>query len=270
MRIILAIMLALFALPASAAQQLAVDLGQGVRTMTTRQLLARPDVERVDIANDIAYHRPMHYRAVPLKALLTGVNASDHLQFIALDGFAAEIDAAKILDGHGAQAWLAVEDPSNPWPALPGNTGSAGPFYLVWTHPARGHINPEQWPYQIARIRRLGPVAARFPALRPDPALPSTSPIRHGFVLFQRHCMACHTLNLQGDAHIGPDLNIPYNPTQYLRADLLRVYIRNPQSLRHWPQARMPGFDRTQLPDADLDALLDYLQHMAGRKIKPK
>ena len=31
----------------------------------------------------------------------------------------------------------------------------------------------------------------------------------------------------------------------------------------------MPGFDRKALSDADLDAVLAYLQHMAGRKATP-
>ena len=255
----------LAALPAGAAE-LKIDLGQGARTLESAQLAGRKDMRTIDIPQDVAYHRPMRYRAVPLKALLAGARSGDHLQFIAGDGFAAEIPAAVILDSRGAEAWLAVEDPHQPWPALPGKTQSAGPFYVVWTHPEAAGINPEQWPYQLATIRKMDEVAARFPAMAPDPALPAGSPERRGFEVFQRICLACHTLNGQGDAKLGPDLNIPYNPTEYLRADLLRAYVRDPQSLRHWPQAKMPGFDAKVLSDADLDALLAYLRHMAGRK----
>jgi cytochrome c1 len=61
-------------------------------------------------------------------------------------------------------------------------------------------------------------------------------------------------------------LNLPHNPTEYLRTDLLRAFIRNPQSLRQWPQAKMQGFDTHALSAADLDAVLAYLRHMAGRK----
>ncbi len=136
----------------------------------------------------------------------------------------------------------------------------------MWTHPQAAHVGPEQWPYQLAAIRKLAGVAERFPALLPDPALPSDSDVQRGFAVFQRSCLACHTLNGQGDAKLGPDLNIPHNPTEYLRADLLRAFIRNPQSLRQWPQAKMQGFDTQALSDADLDAVLAYLRHMAGRK----
>jgi mono/diheme cytochrome c family protein len=261
--------LLLCALPAAAAQ-LTVDLGHGVQHLTTQQLLARSDLRRIDIPADVSYHRPMHYRAVLLLALLPGIARGDHLQVVARDGFAAEIAADLLLDGHGAQAWLAVDDPAAPWPALGNGKASAGPFYLVWTHPAAAHIMPEQWPYQIASIRRLADGAERrFPAMQPDQALPAAAPARRGFALFRKNCMVCHTLNGQGDATVGPDLNVPYSPTEYLRADLLRAYIRDPQSLRRYPQDRMPAFGRSILSDADLDDLLAYLRHMATRKVAP-
>lgn len=251
------------------AAQLTIDLGHGARSLGTEQLLARGDARQLTIPDDVAFKRPMRYRAVPLKALLEGARAEDTLLFVATDGFAVEIPAALVLRAHGSEAWLAIEEPGHPWPPLAGGKGAAGPFYLVWTDPGAMKISPEQWPFQLASIRRLPPVAERFPAIRPDPALKPDGEVNRGFAVFQRTCFACHTLNGQGDARLGPDLNIPHNPTEYLRADLLRAYIRDPQSLRRWPQARMPGFDRQALADADLDALLAYLRHMAGRKAQP-
>lgn len=261
--------LALFLAQPLSAAELHIDLGHGVQTYTTAQLLARGDVRSISVPDDVAFKRAMRYRAVPLKALLEGASAQDALLFVATDGFAAEIPAALIRQAHGSEAWLAIEEPRQPWPALGEGKGGAGPFYVVWTDPSAMNIGPEQWPYQLATIRRLPPVAERFPAIRPDPALQPDSLVQHGFAVFQRTCFTCHTLNGQGDARLGPDLNIPHNPTEYLRADLLRAYIRDPQSLRHWPQARMPGFNQQVLSDTDLDALLAYLQHMAGRKVQP-
>lgn len=262
----LSLLLLCVAVPAAAAE-LKLDLGQGVRILTTAQLLARGDARDITIAGDVAFKRAMHYRALPLKALLDGIRPDDHLQFVARDGFAAEIPAGLIWNARGSEAWLAIEDPAHPWPATGENKDGAGPFYLVWTDPQAAHVSPEQWPYQLAVIRKLAPVAARFPSLLPDPALAADSPIRHGFEMFQSTCFACHTLNGEGDSRLGPDLNIPYNPTEYLRADLLRAYIREPQSLRRWAQAKMPGFSIQALSDADLDAVLTYLRHMAGRKL---
>jgi mono/diheme cytochrome c family protein len=264
-RLLAALLLFCAALTVNAAE-LTLDLGHGARRLETAQLLARSDVREIEVPGDVAYLRTMHYRAVPLKALLDGVQPGDHLQIVALDGFAAEIDAAPILDGHGAQAWLAIEDPAAPWPPLGQGKPGAGPFYLVWKHPEAAHINPEQWPFQIAAIRRLDAVETRFPALLPDAKLPPTAPAWRGFAVFRTHCLACHTLNGAGDARLGPDLNLPHNPTEYFRADFLRAYIRDPQSMRRWPQAKMPPSTLASLSDAELDDLLAYLRHMAGRK----
>lgn len=267
MRLLTLYLLALgLALPATAAE-LKVDLGQGIVTYRTEALLKRRDVRTITVSADVSFKRTMHYRAIPLLALLKGIAPNDHLQFIASDGFAAEMPAALLLDKRGSKAWLAIEDPAQPWPELDKNHAHAGPFYVVWTKPQAAHVGPEQWPYQLAMIRRLGDVAARFPAILPDSSLPADSEVRRGFTVFQRTCFACHTLNGQGDAKLGPDLNIPHSPTEYLQTDLLRAYIRNPRSLRYWPQAKMPSFDTHALSDADLDAVLAYLRHMAKRKV---
>jgi len=255
----------LLSMPLHAAQLL-IDLGSGSRAWQTEELLRHPEARDISIQDDVSYKRQMRYRAVPLADLLPGLKPQDHLQAVALDGFAAELSAAPLLERQGARAWLAIEDPHKPWPALAAGKPSAGPFYLVWTNPAAGHISPEQWPFQVARIQRLAPVAERFPALRPDPALAADGPVNQGFALFQKNCLACHRLNGAGDSQFGPDLNVPYNPTEYFGGDFLKRYIRDPQSLRRWPQAKMPGFSNSVLPDTELELLLDYLRHMAGRK----
>ena len=265
---ILALFALLLSLPAAAAQ-LTIELDHASKTWQTADLLKHPQAQTVQIVDDVSYKRSMTYRAVPLAALLPGLKPANHLQAVALDGFAAELTAAPLLAKTGARAWLAVEDPAHPWPALAPGKPSAGPFHLVWTHPQAGHISPEQWPFQVSRIKQLQTVAERFPALLPDPKLAADDPVNLGFALFQKNCLACHRLNGAGDAQMGPDLNIPYNPTEYFGGDFLKRYIRDPQSLRHWPQAKMPAFAASVLPDNELDLLLGYLQHMAGRKQQP-
>ncbi|WP_028694614.1 cytochrome c [Pseudomonas cremoricolorata] len=255
----------LFSLPLCAAQ-LQLDAGTLSRQWSTAELLDHPRAAVIEVPADVSYKRAMHYRAVPLAALLEGIASDDHLQAVALDGFAAEMPAAPLLQAGPAQAWLAVEDPERPWPPLAAGKPSAGPFYLVWTDPQRSGIRPEQWPFQIASLRRLQPVEQRFPQMRPDPSLPADAPERLGFALFQQNCMACHRLNGGGDAQVGPDLNLPHNPTEYFATPWLRQLIRDPQALRQWPQGKMPGFGEGVLNEAELDALLAYLKHMAGRK----
>ncbi|CAD5109584.1 c-type cytochrome [Zestomonas carbonaria] len=250
-----------------AAAELNLELPTGTRTWDSGALLAHPQARDIEIPADVAYKRAMHYRAVPLASLLDGVQAGDHLQVVALDGFAAELPAAPLLAQSGARAWLAVEDPARPWPALGTGKPSAGPFYLVWSDPQQGDIGPEQWPFQVARIRLLEPVATRFPVLLP--ASDASADVRAGFAQFQKNCLACHRLNGAGDSAFGPDLNLPHNPTEYFSGDFLARYIRAPQSLRNWPQGRMPGFSREALSDRQLGQLLAYLRHMAGRKVEP-
>ncbi len=262
---IIALVTLILALPAGAAQ-LTIALDHTQKTWQTAELLKHPSAQTVRIADDVSYKRAMKYRAVPLAELLPGITAQNHLQAVALDGFAAELAAAPLLQKNGARAWLAVEDPAHPWPLLGNGQHSAGPFYLVWTDPQAGHISPEQWPFQLSTIKQLQTVAERFPALLPDPTLAADDPVNLGFALFQKNCLACHRLNGAGDAQMGPDLNIPYSPTEYFGGDFLKRYIRDPQSLRHWPQAKMPAFATSVLPDADLELLLGYLKHMAGRK----
>jgi hypothetical protein len=46
----------------------------------------------------------------------------------------------------------------------------------------------------------------------------------------------------------------------------LRHLIRDPQSLRWWPNARMSAIDEKTLSDAQLNDLLAYFHHMTKRK----
>ncbi len=259
-----------FTLGAHAAGQspatLTLTLPDGVHSWTTGQLLAHPKAQQIQVTDDVAYKRNMTYRAVPMVVLLDGVTADEHVQVVATDGFAAEIPAAPLLQHTGAQAWLAIEDPAALWPKLADGDHSAGPFYLVWTQPKASNIGPEEWPYAMASVKVLESVAKRFPAMVPDPKLAANDPINLGFAVFQKSCLACHRLNGGGDSQLGPDLNLPHSPTEYFAGDYLKRYIRDPQSLRSWPQAKMPAINAAMLSDGDLDLVIGYLKHMAQRR----
>jgi mono/diheme cytochrome c family protein len=254
---------------AAAEPELTIVAGGRMATYAPASLLALPTATNVTIPDDIAYKRDMTFRAVPVAALLAGVGPDETIRFVANDGYVANLSAAPLLArGDGAVAYLAIEPPDAPWPALKaGESATAGPFYVVWVRPELGGIRSGQWPYQIARIESVAPLVKRYPMLAPAIGLSAQDPIRHGFAAYEKHCSACHTLNLGGDAAIGPDLNVPYNPTEYLRVDALRRLIRDPQSLRRWQAAKMPKFPVTSLSDRELTDLLAYLRHMADRKV---
>ena len=247
---------------------LTVTTAAGTMSFAPAALLALPLATTVTIPNDVAYRREMVFHAVPMAAVLAGVAADQSVRFVATDGFVATLPASPLLArGEGAVAYLAVEATDTPWPPLKaGDPATAGPFYVVWLRPERGAITQEQWPYQIARIEVVASLAKRYPMLLPSAGLSARDPARRGYEVFAKNCAVCHTLNLGGDATVGPDLNLPYNPTEYMRVDALRRLIRDPQSLRRWPAAKMPAFSTKAMSDRDLTDVLAYLRHMADRK----
>jgi mono/diheme cytochrome c family protein len=258
---------------ASAEPVLDVVIGGDTRHFARDALLARPDVAGVEVANDVSYGKAMSYRAAPLASLLAGLNppADSVIEAVALDGFAAQLPLDLITNTDPAKpiAWLAIEPADNPWPPLPGRTVSAGPFYIVWTGASAATVRSEQWPYQVAKVASQPSPGARWPALGVDPALPPTHPVRAGLALFVTQCLPCHTVNGAGAGAVGPDLNRPMNPTEYLTRNGLHALIRNPKSVRNWPEQRMPGFAPDQMSDREIDLVIGYLEHMTARRTSP-
>ena len=249
---------------------LTITVGNDMRSFTRRELLLRPDATTIEVARDISYRVPMTYRAVPVASLLAGITLPDDsvIEAVALNGFVAQIPPGLLLntDESKAVAWLAIEPQDRPWPPLPHKDENAGPFYIVWTGAEVGSIRSEQWPYQLAKLKSQPSPAARWPALAVDPALPPTDPVRAGQTLFFVQCLTCHKLNGAGAANVGPDLNVPRNPTEYFTPQGLHDLIRDPRAVRIWPAQAMPGFPPDYLSDHEIDLVIAYLKHMAGRK----
>lgn len=250
------------------AAELLMDVGVR-KSLSTEELLHRSDVATIEVPADASYGRTMTYRAVPLRSLL-GVEelpAGQDLQITATDGFVTNLPADLIhpAGDKAAVPWLAIEPSDTPWPPTAGGKAT-GPFYLVWLNPAASGITSEQWPFQVDTLRFVPAWASKWPSLAVANDVAVESPLRAGQALFAKQCMVCHQMGGAGDAKVGPDLNIPHNPTEYFQAWALRAYIRSPASLRAWADMKMPGFDRQSISDADLDAIIAYLAYMAGRK----
>src|SRR3954466_14022922 len=115
---------------ASADPLLDIVIAGQSRQFGRDELLLRSDVADVAVSSDVAYGKPMTYRAVPLASLLVGLNPPPDsvIESVALDGFAAQLplDLLTNSDPGKAVAWLAIEPGDMPWPPLPGKTVSAG------------------------------------------------------------------------------------------------------------------------------------------------
>jgi mono/diheme cytochrome c family protein len=254
-----------------AAAQTEPALNVGAKSYPVSELLHRPDVESITVPHDPVYGgREMHYRAIRAGALVSGMNLRDDdvIQFRCLDGFVASISKERIMrNGPGnSLAYIAIEDPKSKWPDLPGDpsAGTAGPFYLVWLKPELSGILQEEWPYKIAAFEIKGRLSALYPKI--FPIHQEDAGVARGMKLFQQTCLACHTMNRQGPSQVGPDLNLPLNPTEYFKEPILPLYIRNPKSIRTWENSKMPGFGPEVLSDQDLANLVAYLKEMAKEK----
>ena len=71
-----------------AAAELEVGGPAGSRRLDSAVLLATPATQDIDVPDDVAYGRPMRFRAVPLAPLLAaaGFTAADTVEAVALDG----------------------------------------------------------------------------------------------------------------------------------------------------------------------------------------
>jgi mono/diheme cytochrome c family protein len=116
---------------------------------------------------------------------------------------------------------------------------------------------------QVASLTGVQSPAHRWPQMAVDDGMAADAPARRGQAVFTTQCMPCHRMKGAGAADVGPDLGEPMNPTHYMSPLGLRSLIRNPKAVRTWPQQQMPAFDAAMLSDADLDAVIAYLGHMA-------
>lgn len=252
--------------PLANGQTLLVKVGPKSQKMSATALLQSANVTIVDVPNDPVYHRDMKYRAIPITSIIENLTQTAALTFISLDGFVVTIPASELSNTKEVRAWLAIEEPSKPWPARPGQV-DAGPFYLVWTGQKVGEVPREHWAYQVKEVRDSLMVKQRFPGLVPSAVAPAS--VIHGFKLFSVQCLACHKVNQTGDSDLGPDLGYPYSPTEYMAADFLKRYIRNPQNVRKWSGSKMQGFPKADLSDSDLEAIIAYLAYTTTTRSQP-
>jgi mono/diheme cytochrome c family protein len=257
-------------LAASDEPTLTLVAGNKKIELTRAQLLQRSDLTKIVVEHDPSYpDQVMTYEAIPLAALFAPINLplDAVIEFKCRDGFAATISQSRVLnaDSHRSVAYVAVERLDRPWPRLKKSERSAGPFYLIWAHPELSAVTQEEWPFQLAGFAVKGSLQTLYPGIFPVGEV--SAGVKNGFASFVKNCFPCHTINKSGPSELGPDLNVPYNVTEYISAQGLRTLIRNPQALRYFPRSQMSSFPTAILPDAELEDLIRYLTHMTNHKI---
>ncbi len=235
------------------------------------QLLSRPDIQTISVADSVYKQRFTRFKAIPVANLFTGLTIPEFaaIQCNAADGFSVIVEKTRLLSPEPkvSKAYLAIEDPKSPWPDLAGKTTSAGPFYLVWTDSQTSAIGREEWPFKVVSFSILSNPRGAFPNIYP--ADDAELNVQNGFKSFLKNCFACHKMNGNGAGSIGPDLNLPMNPTEYLEETSLAALVRRPASVRTWPGMVMRGFSEAAIPDAELSDLIAYLRYMTKSKAKP-
>ena len=261
-----------------AAQEplLTIQLKNETRSYKRSELLKRKDLEKLELTDSPTYPgKKISFSAIPLIHLFGTIHLTHDstVLFRCQDGFSAPISPQRLLNSaeNRSVAYLAVEDPRHPWPKIKigAALSSPGPFYLIWKNSKASEIKTEEWPFQVTHFEIKPSLRASYPELYPQRDFGAEHPVMRGLKVFTQNCFTCHTLNRQGDSHLGPDLNTPHNPTEYFHEEYLRKFIRNPQSVRHWQEDRMQGFKPSDLSEEDLNHLITYLKEMTYHRPPP-
>jgi len=192
--------------------------------------------------------------------LMPGVSGLDRgaykLRFICSDGYQTTFTFGSAEGARGVLSDGLVEGgdfEEFPEKGRGKGTQSAGPYYLVWEGEKYDAKRP--WPYQLVRIEVVS-VAGYARGVTP----PSDAGVEEGYEHFRRHCLPCHSVNLNG-GRMGPELNVPQNILEYRGAHQLKAFILDPSSFRSG--SPMPA---TGLSPDEVDKVLDYLRVMKGHK----
>jgi mono/diheme cytochrome c family protein len=248
---------------------------QTVVSLTVEELTQRIRPRRVEVFEPYERAR-VAFTALPLERVFDEAygpswRTRDAILFSCRDGYEPTIPVRRVLDH---RAYLAVDrSGAIGFTVLKDEEGTKkrielGPFYVIWENLDNARIRTEGdygWPYQVVRIDLVS-FRSHFREMAP-PQNASTD-VLAGFDAFVAHCSKCHTINGRGGA-IGPELNYPVNPTEYLKDEWLRKWIDDPKSMRLAP--RMPPLS-SELPERAriIDEIVAYLDAMASHKIDPE
>ena len=218
----------------------------------------------VTVINDPVYHKTKKYHAVnAIKLLKEEIDLSKIdikntiIIFECIDGYKPEMSLELFLKANPYLAFKDVDAPKGSnWQRIikNGNEMNAAPFYLVYTSSESTNNEEYKWPYNVIKFQLVSKNVNN--PLEPK----NDEKASKGFVLFQKYCTTCHTINGIG-GEMGPELNYPKNVTEYWKETELVDYIVNPVSFRH--KVKMPTFGITKQQSQEI---VDYLKYISEHK----
>lgn len=245
-----------------------------VKSLTAEALTKKLKPLRLEVFEPYE-HANVVFTAIPLESVLDEAygpawRTHEAILFSCRDGYEPTIPVRRVLEH---RAFLATDRPGDVGFTILKDEGGTrrrielSPFYVIWENLDNARVRTEGdygWPYQVVRIDLVS-FRSRFQEM----ALPANSApkVLAGFDAFIAHCSKCHTINGYGGA-IGPELNYPANPTEYMTDEWLRKWIDDPTLMRVAP--RMPPLN-PDLPDRAriIDEIVAYLGAMTSHKVEP-
>ncbi|MGB5809690.1 MAG: cytochrome c [Polyangiales bacterium] len=248
---------------------------QPVRSLTARELTHSIKPGEIEVFEPYEKTNVV-FTALPLERVFDEAygpswREREAILFTCRDGYQPTIPVRRLLDKEG---FLAIDRPGDVgFSILKEEEGekrrvALAPFYVVWENLDDAHARSQGdygWPYQVVAIDLVS-FRSRFGAMAPPDD--ASAQVLAGFEAFVVHCSKCHAMNGQGGA-LGPELNTPANPTEYMKDAWLRRWIDDPASMRLNP--RMPPLNR-ELPARArvIDEIVAYLAAMASHKVEPR
>lgn len=246
-----------------------------VTSLTVEELALAIEPRRIEVFEPYEQAEVV-FTAFPIERVFDeayGPSWRDHeaVLFTCRDGYQPTIPVARILNKQG---FIAIDRPGDVgFTILKYEEGTTrrvplGPFYVIWENLEDAHTQSEGdygWPYQVEAVALVS-FRSRFGDMTPPKGASATT--LAGFQGFVVHCSKCHKINGHG-GEIGPELNYPANPTEYMTDAWLRKWIDDPTSMRLAP--RMPPLN-PDLPDRArmIDEIVAYLAVMAEHKVEPR
>ena len=255
---------------------LTINTQAGIISVSRNKLLSNKKIEHMTMSDSRAYPGiNINFTVIKLCNILKlfHVSNQDTLELIAVDQFSALVPAKLVMNCRSTSsiAYLAIETKQQPWPRLSYNnpdlhnpeSGSAGPFQIIWLHPEKSYVSNEYWAWKVVSIHIHSVLDKRLYLQAPAT---KNRHIQNGYKAYASRCLGCHTLNNVGKGKIGPDLNKPVSAVTRFHDDyLLKKFIRDPQSVRQRKNDRMSGTSEMFLSQRDMDDLVLYLHYMAER-----